>query len=98
RQLLWRPPLVLRLTDRGLYCEAADLYVDPWQPVDRAGITHAHGDHARWGSKHYLASREGAGVLRPRRGAEASIELLEYGETRTIDGVSITLVPAGHIL
>ena len=89
---------MLRLTDRGLYCEAADLYVDPWQPVDRAVITHAHGDHARWGSKRYLASREGGRVLRTRLGEEASIELVEFGESRTIDGVSITLVPAGHIL
>ncbi|MBW8771624.1 MAG: ligase-associated DNA damage response exonuclease, partial [Gemmatimonadetes bacterium] len=89
---------MLRLTDRGLYCEAADLYIDPWQPVDRAVITHAHGDHARWGSKWYLASREGARVLRTRLGDDASIELADFGETRTINGVSITLVPAGHIL
>jgi putative mRNA 3-end processing factor len=61
-------------------------------------ITHAHGDHARWGSKRYLASREGGRVLRTRLGEEASIELVEFGESRTIDGVSITLVPAGHIL
>ena len=89
---------MLRLTDRGLYCEAADLYIDPWQPVDRAVITHAHGDHARWGSGWYLASREGARVLRTRLGDDASIELVDYGETRTINGVAITLVPAGHIL
>ncbi len=89
---------VLRITDRGLYCDAADLYIDPWLPVDRAVITHAHGDHARWGSRHYLASREGARVLRTRLGDQASIELAEYGEARDINGVSITLVPAGHIL
>jgi len=89
---------VLRLTDRGLYCEAADLYIDPWLAVDRAVITHAHGDHARWGSGWYLASREGARVLRTRLGDDASIELVDYGETRTINGVAITLVPAGHIL
>ena len=89
---------MLRITDRGLYCAAADLYIDPWQPVDRAVITHAHGDHARWGSRHYLASREGGRVLRTRLGADAEIELLEYGEERTIGDVRLTLVPAGHIL
>ena len=89
---------MLRITDRGLYCEAADLYIDPWLPVDRAVITHAHGDHARWGSRHYLASREGARVLRTRLGEQASIELLDYGETREVNGVRVTLVPAGHIL
>jgi len=89
---------MLRITERGLYCEAADLYIDPWLPVERAVITHAHGDHARWGSRHYLGSREGARVLRTRLGADASIELLDYHESRDISGVSITLIPAGHIL
>ena len=89
---------MLRITDRGLYCEAADLYIDPWLPVERAVITHAHGDHARSGSRHYLATREGARVLRTRIGADSDIDLLEYGERRTIGGVTLTLVPAGHIL
>jgi putative mRNA 3-end processing factor len=89
---------LLRLTDRGLYCAAADLYIDPWLPVDRAVITHAHGDHARWGSRRYLASREGERVLRTRLGADAAIETVEFGEARVIDGVRITLHPAGHIL
>ena len=89
---------MLRITERGLYCEAADLYIDPWLPVDRAVITHAHGDHARWGSQHYLASREGGRVLRTRLGPDAAIDLVSFGETRTINGVSLTLIPAGHIL
>ena len=89
---------MLRITDRGLYCAAADLYIDPWLPVDRAVITHAHGDHARWGSRHYLASREGERVLRTRLGGDAVIETVEYGEPRVIDGVHVSLIPAGHIL
>jgi putative mRNA 3-end processing factor len=40
----------------GLYCPAGSFYIDPWQPVERAVITHAHGDHARPGHGHYLAS------------------------------------------
>ena len=31
----------------GLYCPPGDFYIDPWRPVDRAVITHAHADHAR---------------------------------------------------
>lgn len=89
---------MLRLTERGLYCPAADLHIDPWLPVDRAVITHAHGDHAKWGSRHYLASREGARVLQSRLAPDASIELLDYGETRLISDVRLSLVPAGHIL
>src|SRR5437764_1313374 len=50
---------LLELTDRGLYCPPGDFYIDPWQPVPRAVITHAHGDHARWGSEHYLTAIAG---------------------------------------
>ena len=90
--------MLLRITDRGLYCEAGDFYIDPWQPVERAVITHAHGDHARWGSRHYLASRESRLVLRTRLGEDASIESLEYGEAALLNGVRVSLHPAGHIL
>lgn len=89
---------LLRVTDSGLYCEAGDFHVDPWQPVDRAVITHAHGDHARWGSKHYLSSAEGERVLRTRMGPDASIATIGYGERTTFNGVRVSLHPAGHIL
>ena len=90
--------MLLRGTDRGLYCEAGDFYIDPWQPVDRAVITHAHGDHARWGSRHYLASAEGSRVLRTRLGADATIEYLEFKQIISRNGVRVSLHPAGHIL
>jgi putative mRNA 3-end processing factor len=61
-------------------------------------VTHAHADHARPGSKRYLASREGRGVLARRLGAGASIQTLEWGERLSLDGVSVSLHPAGHIL
>ena len=91
-------PLLLRSTDRGFYCEAGGFFVDPWGPVDRAVITHAHGDHARWGSRHYLASHEGRHVLRTRLGPAASIETLPYGQSVELNGVRVSLHPAGHIL
>ena len=89
---------MLTVTQSGLYCPAADFYIDPWSPVDRAVITHAHGDHARWGSRRYLASRAGERVLRTRLGPEANIELVDYGEPVNINGVNVSLIPAGHIL
>jgi hypothetical protein len=90
--------MLLRSTERGLYCEGGDFYVDPWQPVDRAVITHAHGDHARWGSRAYLGSREGERVLRTRLGPDARIQAVEFGEVREVNGVRVSLHPAGHIL
>jgi putative mRNA 3-end processing factor len=85
-------------TDRGLYCAAGDFHVDPWQPVDRAIITHAHGDHARAGSRGYLTTHEGHGVLRRRVGAEARIRAIAWGEAIDVNGVLVSLHPAGHIL
>lgn len=89
---------LLALADRGLYCSAGDFYIDPWQPVPRAVITHAHGDHARWGCERYLCSREGAGVLRTRVGHDAAIRAVAWGEPVDLDGVRVSLHPAGHIL
>jgi putative mRNA 3-end processing factor len=89
---------LLRLTDRGLFCEAGDFFVDPWEPVDRAVITHAHGDHAAWGSRAYLTATPGVGVLRARLEPGAAIRAVEYGETVTLNGTTISLHPAGHIL
>ena len=89
---------LLTLTANGLYCEAGDFFVDPWEPVDRAVITHAHGDHATWGSRAYLTASLGVGVLRARMGPAASIRAVPYGEPLSINGVTVSLHPAGHIL
>ena len=81
----------------GLYCVPGDFYIDPWRPVPRAVITHAHGDHARMGSGHYLAAQPGVGVLKSRLG-EISVDGLRYGERVTRNGVTVSLHPAGHVL
>jgi putative mRNA 3-end processing factor len=83
---------------QGLYCPPGDFYIDPWRPVDRAVITHAHGDHARMGHGHYLASHDSAGVLRARLGADIDLQTLAYGEPVEHRGVRISLHPAGHVL
>ena len=85
-------------TSRGLYCATGGFYIDPWRPVERAVITHAHGDHARPGSAAYLAARRGLPVLQTRLGPNARIEGLDYGEARDVNGVKVSLHPAGHVL
>jgi putative mRNA 3-end processing factor len=82
----------------GLYCPAGDFYIDPWRPVERAVITHAHADHARPGHAHYLAAAPGAGVLRARLGADITLQALRYGEAVEHHGVRVSLHPAGHVL
>lgn len=85
-------------TDRGLWCEAGGFFIDPWRPVDRAVITHAHSDHARAGCGHYLSSREGETVLRARVGDGATIQAADWGEVVYCNGVAVSLHPAGHVL
>lgn len=89
---------LLRVTDRGLYCQAGDFHVDPWAAVDRAVVTHAHGDHVAWGCHAYLTSAPGLGVLRLRLDPSARIRAAAYGEPVDINGVRVSLHPAGHIL
>jgi len=81
----------------GLYCPPGDFYIDPWRPVARAVITHAHSDHARIGNGHYLAVQQAEGVLRTRLG-DVDLQTLAYGERITHNGVMLSLHPAGHVL
>jgi putative mRNA 3-end processing factor len=81
----------------GLYCPAGDFHIDPWRPVQRAVITHAHADHARRGHGAYLATAISEGVLRARLGA-ITLQGLAYGEAVVVNGVRVSLHPAGHVL
>jgi len=82
----------------GLYCPAGDFHIDPWRPVARAVITHAHADHARTGHGAYLATAVSEGVLRVRLGGGITLQGLAYGQAVEIDGVRVSLHPAGHVL
>ena len=81
----------------GLYCVPGQFYIDPWRPVERAIITHAHADHARVGHRHYLCAAPGEQVLRARLGP-VSIQALAYGDSLEHHGVQVSLHPAGHVL
>ncbi len=89
---------ILEPTSSGLYCSTGDFYIDPWRPVKRAVITHAHADHARPGSRSYLCSKASEVLLKSRLGHEANIESLEYNEKLTINSATVSLHPAGHML
>lgn len=91
-------PVKLELTRKGLYCPAGDFYIDPWRPVERAVITHAHADHARPGSKRYLCSTPGKPVLAHRMQKDAVIDTLDYGQTQSLGDATVSLHPAGHLL
>lgn len=89
---------VITVTSSGLFCPSAGVFIDPWKPVERAVVTHAHSDHAVAGCGSYLCSDDGEGVLRERVGAGASVQTLAPGRTLTLGGADLSLHPAGHIL
>jgi putative mRNA 3-end processing factor len=89
---------VLQETAQGLYCPAGDFFIDPWQGVKRALITHAHGDHARPGSAAYLSTPDTASILRRRLGPDATLESVGYGQPLRIRDVTVSFHPAGHVL
>ncbi|MBI3234478.1 MAG: ligase-associated DNA damage response exonuclease [Bacteroidetes bacterium] len=89
---------LLVLNENGLYCELGDFYIDPVKKVDKAIITHAHGDHARKGMGWYLSSQEGLLALQHRMGSSSNIQSINYGQKINIKGITVSLHPAGHIL
>jgi putative mRNA 3-end processing factor len=89
---------LVSLTARGLYCKQGDFYIDPWRPVDKAVITHAHSDHAYRGNKSYFVAKEGMELARARLDPDAKIASQGYGKVRDIFGVKVSFHPAGHIL
>lgn len=60
-----------------LYCEIGDFYIDPWPPVPRDSITHAHRGHACPGSQAYLTASPGRPVLQARVGAKPVMDALD---------------------
>ena len=89
---------MLEITPKGLYCKQGDFYIDPWLPVSHAIITHAHSDHAKWGCKQYLSHHLSEPILRLRLGVDISLQTLEYNEAIILNGVKVSLHPAGHII
>ncbi len=86
--------------DGGLWCEPGRFHIDPGRAVERAIVTHAHGDHCRPGHTALLASPETAHIAQVRYGQPAfkNVQVLEYGQPLQIGDVSVTLIPAGHVL
>ncbi len=95
-----RPQTWLRKTPARRYCEPGGFHIDPIEPVPRALVTHGHSDHARPGHGQVLATPGTIAIMRQRYGDDAggSLQPLRYRERLSIDGLSVCLLPAGHIL
>ena len=88
---------LIEFSDKGLYCPQGQFYIDPWRPVPRAIITHAHSDHARAGSQYYLCHRQSRPLLQLRLG-DNHYETVEWNAAVYMNGVKISLHPAGHMI
>ena len=89
---------LITVTSRGLYCGLGDFFIDPWQPVQTAVITHAHGDHLRHGSAQYIVAQAGERLARHRLGSGHSLSSIDYGVSRAFGATHVSLHSAGHVL
>jgi len=81
----------------GIYVRPADAWIDPSMPQERALVTHGHADHARGGHGHVWATEETLAIMALRYGT-ASGTAVRYGEEIRMNGVTISYIPAGHVL
>lgn len=88
---------LIHFTDKGLFCSQGNFYIDPWKPVESAIITHAHSDHARWGSQRYLCHHLTKPLLQLRLG-DNDYQSIGWNEPIYVNGVQVSLHPAGHII
>ena len=90
----------LRKRASGLWCAAGGFHIDPWEPVERAVITHAHGDHARPGQRGLpLCRAVGEALLRRRFGPDTRDRIDSVRrQSSTIGDVRVSFHPAGHVL
>jgi DNA ligase 1 len=82
--------------ERGVYLPEEDLWLDPWDPQRFAFVSHAHSDHIA-PHREIIVSEKTARLMRTRMPGERTEHVVPFGETRNIRGISLTLLPAGHI-
>ncbi|HEY2186640.1 MAG TPA: ligase-associated DNA damage response exonuclease [Xanthobacteraceae bacterium] len=87
-------------TRSGVCCKPGAFHIDPVEPVERAVITHAHGDHARAGHRKVLATQETLDLMRLRHGDDfaGSAQAVRYGERIDLGEIMVSFHPAGHVL
>jgi putative mRNA 3-end processing factor len=89
---------LIKFTNRGIYCSQGNFYIDPWHPVDYAVTTHGHADHVKWGNKNYLCHDLTKPILKQRYDLDSNVETLPYYKEISINGVKLSLHPAGHVI
>jgi DNA ligase-1 len=81
---------------RGVYLPAQDLWLDPKDPKPFAFVSHAHSDHMAQ-HQEVIVSERTARLMQARLPGKRHEHVLPFGEKRTVRGIDVTLLPAGHI-
>jgi DNA ligase-1 len=82
--------------ERGIYLPQPDLWLDPWEAKRLAFISHAHSDHIA-PHEEIIVSERTARLLERRLPGDRTEHILPFGEKRTVHGIDVMLLPAGHI-
>lgn len=88
---------LIRLQAGGLVGPDQRFHIDAWGKATVNLITHAHGDHARFGSDEYWCAEDCAGILRHRLGPTIRIKPMRYGVKARLGDCWVSFHPAGHI-
>src|SRR6266513_2717245 len=82
--------------ERGIYLPQPDLWLDPWEAKRLAFVSHAHSDHIA-PHEEIIVSARPARLLERRMPGDRAEHILPFGEKRTVHGIDLMLLPAGHI-
>lgn len=88
-------------TKYGYYCSYGDFYIDPQRPVEKAVVSHAHGDHAISGNYHVYSTEPTWLFMKARYGKKLTYttpHLKEYHQSFKMGEVELRFIPAGHML
>ena len=90
----------LCINENGLYCAYGDFYLDAKRPVRQVVVSHGHGDHVVAGCHQVWCTGATRSFMehRFRKNAGYHFHIMPYGVSFDIQDVSVTLLPAGHIL
>ncbi len=73
-----------------------DVWLDPWDAKHFAFVSHAHGDHIA-PHREVIVSQRTAHLLQVRVPGSRIEHVLPFGKIRSVRGVDLMLIPAGHI-
>ncbi len=84
----------------GLYFAPGDFYLDPKRAVTNAVISHGHADHAIPSNKKVWCTPATRAImqLRYKQRLKSTFTDCVFKETFSVNGVKVSLYPAGHIL